>query len=229
MDYKLKDYDKVLSELIEALSEQKINLSSSNADGRVNSIDNEKELTNLILNVYKKLPTFKKLNLVVEEQDKPRCWYDILIKDQNLSFFCPINIKISNFKNSSADNISSKEGLFFSLTGEIQEKCPNTWGKYFNLLSKKIKDNSTDYFFIILNKDNNSIYFNSLKRLKTLTPNGNNLPFQCKWSENTEIVNREFNESKKFLLDVLFKSVKNRAKILDEFFESFKEYLPPKK
>ena len=51
MDYKLKDYDKVLSELIEALSKQKINLSSSNADGRVNSINNEKELTNLILNV----------------------------------------------------------------------------------------------------------------------------------------------------------------------------------
>ena len=48
MDYKLKDYDKVLSELIEALSKQKINLSSSNADGRVNSINNEKELTNLI-------------------------------------------------------------------------------------------------------------------------------------------------------------------------------------
>ena len=72
MDYKLKDYDKVLSELIEALSKQKINLSSGNADGRVNSINNEKELTNLILNVYKKLPTFKKLNLVVEEQDKPR-------------------------------------------------------------------------------------------------------------------------------------------------------------
>ena len=51
MDYKLKDYDKVLSKLIEALSKQKVNLSSSNVDDRVNSINNEKELTNLILSV----------------------------------------------------------------------------------------------------------------------------------------------------------------------------------
>ena len=33
MDYKLKDYDKVLSELIEALSKQKINLSSISNNG----------------------------------------------------------------------------------------------------------------------------------------------------------------------------------------------------
>ena len=63
-----------------------------------------------------------------------------------------------------------------------------------------------------------------MKRLKTLTPNGNNLPFQCKWSENKEIVNRNFHESKDFLLNNLSLSVQKRAHIQEEFKDYFNEY-----
>ena len=63
-----------------------------------------------------------------------------------------------------------------------------------------------------------------MRRLKTLTPNGNNPPFQCKWSENKEIINRSFEEAKDFLLKNLSLTVKKRAQILEEFNEAFKDY-----
>ena len=225
MKYKLNDYDLVLNDLIVELKKQNLCLSNTNDDGRINSIINENEVIEVLLKIYKNIPIFKEMNLIIEKQPKPRYWYDILIKNDNEDFYCPINIKISDFSNSSADNISSKEGLYFSLTGEVNEKCPNTWGKYFDLLSKNIKENDTDYFFIVVDKNNcHDIIFNSMRRLKTLTPNGNNPPFQCKWSENKEIINRSFEEAKDFLLKNLFLTVKKRAQILEEFNEAFKDY-----
>lgn len=223
MIFSIKDYDNVLKDLIEQLKNNGIQLSKNNDDGRVNSIQNEEEVIEILKKIYKDIPIFKKYDIFLEKQPKPRYWYDIVIRNNDNTFYCPINIKISNFSNSSADNISSKEGLYFSLTGKIEEKCPNTWGQFFYKLSKDTKPNDTDYFFIVINKnDINDIIFNSMKRLKLLTPNGNNLPFQCKWSENRNIVNRTFEESKDFLLKTLRFSVIKRAQILKEFEEAFK-------
>lgn len=225
MKYTLNEYDLVLKELIFEFKKQKIRLSNLNNDGRINSIINENEVIKIFLKIYKTIPIFNKMNLIIEEQPKPRHWYDILIRNNDNSFYCPINIKISDFSNFSADNISSKEGLYFSLTGQIKDKCPNTWGKYFFLLSKNIKESDTDYFFIVINKNNNDeIIFNSMRRLKSLTPNGNNPPFQCKWSENKDIINRTFDESKFFLIETLSMTVKKRAQILEEFNNFFKDY-----
>lgn len=224
MKYKINDYDLVLNDLIVELKKQNLCLSNTNDDGRINSIINENEVIEVLLKIYKNIPIFKEMNLIIEKQPKPRYWYDILIKNDE-GFYCPINIKISDFSNSSADNISSKEGLYFSLTGEVNEKCPNTWGKYFDLLSKNIRENNTDYFFIVVDKNkNNDIIFNTMRRLKTLTPNGNNPPFQCKWSENKDIINRSFEEAKDFLLTNLSLTVKKRAQILEEFNDAFKDY-----
>ncbi|MFP6045981.1 restriction endonuclease, partial [Helicobacter pylori] len=58
----------------------------------------------------------------------------------------------------------------------------------------------------IINKnDPKDIFINSLKGIQTLQPN--NLPFQCKWDNNREIVQRNFIESKNFILSALAKSV----------------------
>lgn len=43
-----------------------------------------------------------------------------------------------------------------------------------------MRENNKDYYFLVINKTNNAdIFFNSLKMLYELIPNGNNLPFQC--------------------------------------------------
>ncbi|VEU70079.1 hypothetical protein [Mycoplasmopsis glycophila] len=217
MKYTLKDYDLVLKELIEELKKDGINLTKHNNDGRINSIYNEEEVIKEILRIYKNIPIFKEKALSIEKQPRPRWWYDILIKDNQNNFYCPINIKISDFSNSASDNISSKEGLYFSLTGTSNETIIN-WSKYFQSLSENIKETNTDYFFIVFNKnDRRDIIFNSMRRLKKLTPNGNNLPFQCKWIENREIETRTFQEAKEFLINNLYKSIKKRAQIKEEF------------
>ncbi|RKV31241.1 restriction endonuclease [Helicobacter pylori] len=74
------------------------------------------------------------------------------------------------------------------------------------------KNTNRDYYFLIINKnDPKDIFINSLKGIQTLQPN--NLPFQCKWDNNREIVQRDFIESKNFILSALAKSVKLRANI----------------
>ena len=49
------------------------------------------------------------------------------------------------------------------------------------LFSSKLKK---DYYFIVNNKDTNEIIINSLKGLKKMISNLNNLPFQIKWCHN---------------------------------------------
>ncbi|WP_237015067.1 restriction endonuclease [Helicobacter pylori] len=70
--------------------------------------------------------------------------------------------------------------------------------------------------------DPKDIFINSLKGIQTLQPNGNNLPFQCKWDNNREIIQRDFDESKNFILSALAESVKLRVYLaFKEFFGEF--------
>ncbi len=85
-----------------------------------------------------------------------------------------------------------------------------------NITTTKTADNLNCKF----NKnDPKDIFINSLKGIQTLQPNGNNLPFQCKWDNNREIIQRNFDESKNFILSALAESVKLRVYLA--FKESF--------
>ncbi|GAA8993711.1 hypothetical protein Taitung14_10910 [Helicobacter pylori] len=57
--------------------------------------------------------------------------------------------------------------------------------------------------------------------IQTLQPNGNNLPFQCKWDDNREIIQRDFDGSKNFILSALAESIKLRSSIYLKFKEFF--------
>ncbi len=96
------------------------------------------------------------------------------------------------------------------------------WEKYFQKLHKDLgKNTDRDYYFLIINKnDPKDIFINSLKGVQTLQPN--NLPFQCKWDNNREIIQRDFDGSKNSILSALAKSVELRSSIdLKEFFGEF--------
>ncbi|WRB56770.1 restriction endonuclease [Helicobacter pylori] len=67
--------------------------------------------------------------------------------------------------------------------------------------------------------DPKDIFINSLKGIQTLQPN--NLPFQCKWDNNREIIQRDFDGSKNSILSALAESVKLRANIYLAFKEFF--------
>lgn len=174
-------------------------------DGRINSINDEESILVLIKTNPPKGYTV--LNA------PPRYWYDFALV--NNTEFYPINIKSTS--GHSADNISSKEGMYYALTGRDPKKDKITTFENFN---KKIieyykEDITADYFFLVFLKNQGSLFFTSLKRLETIVSNGNNLPFQCKWENNLNYTERSCPEQSKYILNTYIDSFMKRTPGLD--------------
>ena len=201
----MKNIQNILEEIVKYLKNEKFVLSSQQNDGRLNSAINENEIINLIQ---------KKFDIDIPSA---RNWADFYIDK------IPVNIKITTTK--TADNASSKEGLYYALTGEIYFGS-NNWENYLKQLKNNIKDTDKDYYFLVINKkDTKDIFLNSLKQINSLQPNGNNLPFQIKWCDNKIMIKRNFQEVKQLLLGTLGKSIKLRANAYISFKKYFSEYL----
>ncbi|KAA6502314.1 restriction endonuclease [Helicobacter pylori] len=196
-----------LNEIAEFLKTNPYNLSQPLQDGRLNSSVNEEEILNTIKHFFPiQLP-------------KAREWWDFSFEENDI--FYPVNIKTTTTK--TADNLNCKLGIYYALCGLVPEfNNEIAWEKYFQKLHKGLGTNTDrDYYFLIINKnDPKDVFINSLKGIQTLQPN--NLPFQCKWDNNREIVQRSFIESKNSILSALAKSVKLRSSVdLKEFFGGF--------
>ncbi|WP_033782433.1 hypothetical protein [Helicobacter pylori] len=187
-----------LNEIAEFLRTNPYSLSQPLQDGRLNSSVNEEEILNTIKGHFSiQLP-------------KAREWWDFGFEENDI--FYPVNIKITTTK--TADNLNCKLGIYYALCGLLPAfNNEIAWEKYFQKLHKDLgKNTNRDYYFLIINKnDPKDIFINSLKGIQTLQPN--NLPFQCKWDNNREIVQRSFMESKNFILSALAESIKLRANI----------------
>ncbi|GAA7883941.1 hypothetical protein HpBT0363_13530 [Helicobacter pylori] len=195
-----------LNEIAKFLKTNPYHLSQPLQDGRLNSSVNEEEILNTIKHFPIQLP-------------KAREWWDFSFEENDI--FYPVNIKITTTK--TADNLNCKLGIYYALCGLLPTfNNEIAWEKYFQKLHKDLgKNTDRDYYFLIINKnDPKDIFINSLKGIQTLQPN--NLPFQCKWDNNREIIQRNFDESKNFILSALAESVKLRSSIyLKEFFGGF--------
>ena len=168
---------------------------NESADGRVNSSLNE----DIVLDKLKaEFPDDIELPNI-------RCWYDFKYKGE------PVNLKISNMK--APDNISSKKGMAYALTGIDGDEFSGSWDHFHEKLFNNLgKDKNADYYLLIVNSNNfNDCFCTSLKSINNLRSNGNNLPFQCNWSENREIVERTFEESKDYILSVYYESWKKKT------------------
>lgn len=203
---------KIIGEIVEYLKSEQINLTTNNRDGRINSIENEDQVTDLIrkYNSTSKLLNEQGLEIYVPSA---RDWYDFSIQSKNgvEHFFTPVNIKISAF--SSADNCSSKTGVYYTLTGMLPMSHGISngmqWEPYFRLLDENMgKNKERDYYYLVVNKtDTTDIFYTSLKTINKLTPNANNLPFQCKWNDNRVQVSRNYDEAKNYILSVFKDSI----------------------
>ncbi|KHL82851.1 restriction endonuclease Hpy8I [Helicobacter pylori] len=186
-----------LNKIAEFLKTNPYSLSQPLQDGRLNSSINEEEILNTIKHFPIQLP-------------KAREWWDFSFEENDI--FYPVNIKTTTTK--TADNLNGKLGIYDALCGLLPEfNNEIAWEKYFQKLHKDLgKNTDRDYYFLIINKnDPKDVFINSLKGIQTLQPN--NLPFQCKWDNNREIVQRNFDGSKNFILSTLAKSIKSRANI----------------
>lgn len=196
-----------LNEIAEFLKTNPYDLSQPLQDGRLNPSVNEEEILNTIKHSF---PI---------QLSKAREWWDFSFRKNDI--FYPVNITTTK----TADNLNCKLGIYYALCGLLPEfNNKIAWEKYFQKLHKDLgKNTDRDYYFLIINKnDPKDIFINSLKGIQTLQPN--NLPFQCKWDDNREIVQRDFDGSKNFILSALAKSVTLRANIYLAFKEVFGEF-----
>ncbi|GAA7135084.1 hypothetical protein Kyoto67A_13850 [Helicobacter pylori] len=194
-----------LNEIAEFLKTNPYNLSQPLQDGRLNSSVNEEEILNAIKHFFPiQLP-------------KAREWWDFSFEENDI--FYPVNITTTK----TADNLNCKLGIYYALCGLLPTfNNEIAWEKYFQKLHKDLgKNTNRDYYFLIINKnDPKDIFINSLKGIQTLQPN--NLPFQCKWDNNREIIQRDFDGSKNSILSALAESIKLRVYLaFKEFFGEF--------
>ncbi|WP_334086483.1 restriction endonuclease [Helicobacter typhlonius] len=196
----------LLIQIVDFLKKSPVALSKQSRDGRINSAFNEDE-------IFKRLETNFAIN-----RPNMRDWVDFSFEENNI--FYPVNIKVSTTK--TTDNLNCKLGIYYALTGKIPPFGNGvSWDCYFKSLKENIQQNSKDYYFLIINKDNSSdVFATSLKNLESILPNGNNLPFQAKWDNNRKLINRDFESAKAFLLGTFEESLKLRA----DAYLHFKKY-----
>ena len=175
---------------------------STTGDGRIESAESEIFVIEHLKALFN---DDKDIEVITVPPQCKRHWYDVLIKVNNQVF--PINIKITSGNGS--DNVSSKEGLFYALTGLWPETTRGLarWESYNTLLTTNFNASlNTDYYFVVYFKEDETFLFSSLKRINELVSNGNNLPFQCNWSKNCNFTNRTVEEQSYYLMDVYFQS-----------------------
>ena len=192
-----------LIEAVEYLNTLTIQVSENHEDGRVNSIDDEDTVIDLLIEKYG------------DNIEKPpaRCWWDVKV------FGYPLNFKSSKF-GSAADNFSSKAAILYALTNLPEDKVSVTsWKKFQDALKNNAQENSRDYYIIVLDKSTNKVYLQSLKSLQKLTSNGNNLPFQIKWRDNIQPIERTYLQSYDLLIECYKESVIKKISSHDGYDE----------
>lgn len=210
----------ILDEITNTIKISNVKLNNDYNDGRINSSINEELIVNLVLEN-------KGLNEILNYYDgyiivpKARDWYDLAIKIKGN--FIPINIKITNLKQNTADNLNCKLGIYYCLTGIIPTFSNQiNWQNYFKILKQHLNMNNKDYYFLIVDKlDVKNSFWTSLKMLEELKINGNNLPFQCVWNQNKKHIHRNYECALEFILDALKESINKRAMIVDSFRKFF--------
>lgn len=206
----LPHFPNLLTEMVDFLRTQNLHLSKASRDGRINSASNEDEIFNLL-----------EANFDINRPNM-RDWFDFSFRENDI--FYPVNIKVSTTK--TRDNLNCKLGIYYALTGKEPDfNNEIKWADFFKILKENMQENSKDYYFLIVNKNNpNDIFATSLKRLREIKPEGNNLPFQAKWDENREIEQCDFNKAKERILKTMGESFALRAKTYNDFLKQFPEF-----
>ena len=177
-----------------------VTISENHEDGRVNSIEDEATVIQLLIDKYG-------VENVIEP--KAREWFDVRL------FGYPVQIKSSSYMKGASDNFSSKAAILYALTTLPEDAVHVRGWEAFEqaLLMNSGEDNDRDYYIISVNKDDSSVHLTSLKSLQKLTSNGNNLPFQIQWKNNIVPVDRTYDEAYRFIVGCYKESVKKKLSV----------------
>ena len=200
-------YPQTFTEIVNYLNSIQIPVSKKR-DGRLASAEDEDTVFDLLLGEFGSESVIR--------EPKKRWWWDYKL------FGHYVNFKSSTY--TTADNFSSKGAILWALTNleEIDVDKMNScgWKKFQKSLRENSgEDNNRDYYIISLNKITNEVHLSSLKTLTKIVPNGSNLPFQIKWADNLQPVQRSHRQSYQFLVECYKKSVIQKISAHDGFEE----------
>lgn len=216
-----KEKFNLIKNIIEITSFSNKNLiEAKNGDGRLTSANSEDN----VITFLKELFYNNNISAIIEDAPAPRWWYDFLIIFDDGEKI-PVNLKIT--EGNQADNVSSKKGMFYALTGIWPEdiKGLNKWSSFNEELLKNYNPiTDADYYFVIYFKDDENFLFTSLKHIKTLVPNGNNLPFQCKWKNANTYTLRNIEEQSNYILNTFIDSFIKKQSGLDVLLKWREKY-----
>lgn len=199
-----------IEKLFSLLNERKMNneLINSSNDGRINSYLSENKIKNFLKSLCQN-------NGLCFEDSKERWWFDCKINGT------PFNIKITNRRTS--DNMSSKKGLVYCLTGKIPGI---THQETIDYIKKYYNKEDHDYGFIVIDKLTETFYISSLKNInpELISPNGNNLPFQIYFGGLDNILNHSVENQDKEIINKFLQSWLKKINIdLDPLYDILNE------
>lgn len=205
----------ILSALTEyfagALRDDTVRLSLAAGDGRNNSSKDEAKVSQALQLYARANERFRKFGVRIE-LGVARQWYDFLVVSEAHGIWLPVNVKITSMNGQ--DNISSKEGLYYALTGRKPTGGDiRTWPLFCKSLADNLDPTSAAdyYFFVVSKRDPGNVFWTSLKQIQSVVPNGNNPPFQADWARNQTRAIRTPDESARMLLSVLGETFRLRA------------------
>lgn len=176
-----------------------------NMDGRVESAIKESSVKD-----YLKAKLIQiNPEIEIEIPENKRCWYDIKIEG------IPINIKITS---GGTDNVMSKEGVYYSLTGESPpiHKCYSDWYKILEEHKdtiKQVRNVFTEYHYLVIHKKTGNVMFKSIFDIrKPISNSSNDLQFNWNYEfENKDfaIIDDEYGDIVVQLLSTIQKSTKD--------------------
>jgi hypothetical protein len=207
-----------LNEMCEFISHQEFDLCTDSDDGRVNSSIDEDIVLDMLVKKYAeyiyKMP--------------PRSWCDF----KHIPTGEPINFKSTSMQSSdNSCNYLSILHCFSDLDIPDSRKANKTkdkkeWFQWLRENHQKLSDenfdNYRDYWFLVVNKnDNSKVLYSSIKQLNVLSVNPSNPPFQVNWSQNTNIVVRTFREAFDFVSKTIKETIQKQHENLqyDEAME----------
>ncbi len=209
--------------------EKKIITLRVGGDPQTDSLDNQKAIADSLRAFTLAHPLFNTNGIIFEVPLASKFWCDFIIRTQDNRLWLPINLKVSSFKG--RDDLSSKEGVFYALTGiDPLTRSIRSWDAYCKELAGHIRrDNcDADYYYLVVRKprpdaSKADVFWTTLLSLQNVYPNGNRPPFQCCWKENLAPAQRQRNEAIAYILSVLEETLLQRALAL----RSFSKYVAP--
>ena len=206
-------YNNTITAIKEACSN--INLTYSNdSDGRIVSAIKEKEyLTTLQKSLNITHPTF---NI---EIPKDRFWYDIRINE------IPLNLKLTT---GGTDNAFNKEAIIYTLSGtDVEKKNMNFsifWEKCISCQKKDIRDKSTEYHYLVVDKNTGKILLKSILDIHTFKTNPCNI-MQINWKNEFNHIHyvtpdSDFKEKTKEILKTIQTSIKQYISSAQKFADA---------